>query len=157
MSLLSTGNELQDPHTSKLGPGAIRDSNKSTLLALLAMEDIPSHDCGIAIDEPGVLLSKVKLALQSGDMLVTTGGVSMGDRDILREVLVQDLGATIHFARVKMKPGKPTTFATLVYNGVKKIVLGLPGNPVSATVTSHLYVLPACRFVDYGFYSCYIS
>lgn len=58
---------------------------------------------------------------------------------------MNDLGATIHFARVRMKPGKPTTFATCVFNGVPKLVLGLPGNPVSATVTAHLYVLPACR------------
>ena len=79
------------------------------------------------------------------DILVTTGGVSMGDRDLLRQVLVSDLDATIHFARVCMKPGKPTTFATCNLNGQKKVVVGLPGNPVSATVTCHLYVLPACR------------
>ena len=69
----------------------------------------------------------------------------MGDRDLLRQVLVQDLGAEIHFARVNMKPGKPTTFATLEWENRKKLILGLPGNPVSATVTAHLYVLPACR------------
>ena len=58
----------------------------------------------------------------------------------------EDLGAELHFARVAMKPGKPTTFATLKWkDGSKKIVLGLPGNPVSATVTAQLYVLPACR------------
>ena len=59
--------------------------------------------------------------------------------------MVQDFGATIHFARVHMKPGKPTTFATLEYKGRMRMAIGLPGNPVSATVTSHLYVLPACR------------
>ena len=59
--------------------------------------------------------------------------------------MVQDFSAEIHFARVHMKPGKPTTFATLTYGGKKKLAIGLPGNPVSATVTSHLYVLPACR------------
>lgn len=72
----------------------------------------------------------------------------MGDRDLLRQVLVQDLGATIHFARVNMKPGKPTTFATLDWQNQKKLVLGLPGNPVSSTVTAHLYVLPACRKIS---------
>ena len=69
----------------------------------------------------------------------------MGDRDFLRQVLVEDFAAQIHFARVNMKPGKPTTFATLTFEGRKKLFLGLPGNPVSATVTSHLYLLPACR------------
>ena len=72
----------------------------------------------------------------------------MGDRDLIRQVLVQDLGATIHFARVNMKPGKPTTFASLQWNGLRKLFLGLPGNPVSATVTAHLYVLPACRKIS---------
>ena len=69
----------------------------------------------------------------------------MGDRDLLRQVLVKDFDATIHFARVNMKPGKPTTLATLQWQQQTKLVLGLPGNPVSATVTAHLYVLPACR------------
>ena len=60
----------------------------------------------------------------------------------------QEFDATIHFGRVCMKPGKPTTFATLKWKEKSKIVLGLPGNPVSATVTSHLYVLPAARFLS---------
>jgi gephyrin len=82
---------------------------------------------------------------------VTTGGVSMGDRDLLRQILTQDLGAEIHFARVNMKPGKPTTLATLEWEKRRKLILGLPGNPVSATVTAHLYVLPACRkMAGYG-------
>ncbi len=102
-------------------------------------------DCGIASDELDELKAKLILAFESGHLVVTTGGVSMGDRDLLRQVLVQDFGATIHFGRVHMKPGKPTTFATLQWKGHAKIVLGLPGNPVSATVTSHLYVIPACR------------
>lgn len=69
----------------------------------------------------------------------------MGDRDILRQVLQTDLAAEVHFARVHMKPGKPTTFATLKFNNRHKLVFGLPGNPVSAFVTCNLYVIPACR------------
>jgi len=66
------------------------------------------------------------------------------------QVLVDDLNAHLHFARVQMKPGKPTTFATLQLpnSNKKKLILGLPGNPVSATVTCHLYVLPACRKIS---------
>ena len=60
-------------------------------------------------------------------------------------IFIQKFEATIHFGRVHMKPGKPTTFATLMWNETKKLILGLPGNPVSATVTSHLYVLPLAR------------
>ena len=63
-----------------------------------------------------------------------------------RQILKDDLGAELHFGRVAMKPGKPTTFATVLDSkGVKKLVIGLPGNPVSAAVTAQLYVLPACR------------
>ncbi|XP_063217717.1 gephyrin [Bacillus rossius redtenbacheri] len=142
--LLSTGNELQEPG-QPLEPGHIRDSNKTTLIALLQDHGFPVEDIGIAKDNPKSMLAKMKEALSAGDLVVTTGSVSMGERDILKEVLVTDLGATVHFGRVFMKPGKPTTFATCEYDGKRKLVLGLPGNPVSATVTSHLYVLPALR------------
>ena len=146
VALLSTGNELQDPKDpNPLKSGFIRDSNKSTLKALLGEQGFPVKDCGIATDELDDLNDKLSSAFQSGDIVVTTGGVSMGDRDLLRQVLVQKFNATIHFGRVHMKPGKPTTFATLLWNSRKKLVLGLPGNPVSATVTSHLYVLPCLR------------
>lgn len=146
VSLLSTGNELQTPSDNQpLKPGFIRDSNKSTLKALLQEHRFEFFDAGIAIDDLEILEAKLKTAFECGDLVVTTGSVSMGDRDILRQVLVSKFGAQIHFARVNMKPGKPTTFATLSYNGQPKRLLGLPGNPVSATVTAQLYVLPACR------------
>jgi len=58
----------------------------------------------------------------------------MGDRDLLRQVLSEDFKADIHFARVNMKPGKPTTCATVVYDGKKKLILGLPGNPARAHI-----------------------
>ena len=147
VGLLSTGNELQDPEKDpELGEGRIRDSNKTVLKSLIGGENaFPVTDLGIVHDDPQLLMDALKSGLSKCDLLVTTGGVSMGDRDLLRQVLVDDLQAQLHFARVKMKPGKPTTFATLVHDGRKKLVLGLPGNPVSATVTSHLYVLPACR------------
>ena len=60
-------------------------------------------------------------------------------------MIEKDLEAKLHFARVCMKPGKPTTFATVSTTSGNKLIIGLPGNPVSATVTGHLYVLPACR------------
>jgi len=76
---------------------------------------------------------------------VTSGGVSMGEKDLLRPVLEKHFDATLHFGRVRMKPGKPTTFATLSYEGRSVSVLGLPGNPVSAYVTGQLYVRPLVR------------
>jgi len=146
LSVLSTGNEIQEPGESLL-PGHIRDSNKTTLLALLASDGVTAVDAGIAKDDLETLTSALQAALEKSDVLVTTGGVSMGDRDLLRQVLVSNFGAEIHFARVEMKPGKPTTFATCTVQGQPKLIIGLPGNPVSATVTCHLYVLPAARLL----------
>ncbi|PSN49099.1 hypothetical protein C0J52_13643 [Blattella germanica] len=151
VAVLSTGNEVQDP-TKPLEEGHIRDSNKTTLLSLMKEHGFPTVDCGIARDNPESVVSKLREALGASDLVMTTGGVSMGEKDLLKDILVADFGAVIHFGRVKMKPGKPTTFSTLVYEGKKKLVLGLPGNPVSATVTSHLYVLPALRKIS-GFLS----
>ncbi len=153
VALLSTGDEVVDPNMKTLPPGAIRDSNKAMLAAFLRQEGIAEEvlDCGVARDEPGALLTKLRAALDEADVITSTGGVSMGDRDLLRRVLLEDLGADLHFARIDMKPGKPTTFATLSWpskRGSKeqrKLVLGLPGNPVSAAVTTQLFLLPACR------------
>jgi len=147
VGILSTGNEIQDP-SEELKPGHIRDSNKTTLKYLVKSKGFPVVDCGIAKDDLATLTDKLRESLESCDLLVTTGGVSMGDRDLLRKVLVSEFNAEIHFARVNMKPGKPTTFATCVVGDRTKLVLGLPGNPVSATVTCHLYVLPACRALN---------
>ena len=146
ISVLSTGNEIQEPGEA-LEPGQIRDSNKTTLLALLASNGVTAADAGIAKDDLETLTKALQSAFEKSDVLVTTGGVSMGDRDLLRQVLVSNFGAEIHFARVEMKPGKPTTFATCTVNNQPKLVIGLPGNPVSATVTCHLYVLPAARLL----------
>ncbi|CAL8104514.1 unnamed protein product [Orchesella dallaii] len=145
VGLLSTGNELQSPHDMVLEKGKIRDSNKTTLESLFQKEGFQTLDIGIAKDTPDAVYQKLVEGLKKSDVLVCTGGVSMGEKDYLKRVLVTDLGATIHFGAVLMKPGKPTTFATCTLNGNKKLIFGLPGNPVSATVTSHLFVIPALR------------
>jgi len=85
--------------------------------------------------------------LRKVDVLITTGGVSMGELDLLKPTVV-GMGGTVHFGRVSMKPGTPTTFASVVVkdnSGAErtKIVFGLPGNPASAVVTFELFVLPA--------------
>lgn len=82
------------------------------------------------------------------DVIITSGGVSMGELDLLKPTIERSLGGTIHFGRVNMKPGKPTTFATVPVkdnagNPVTKSIFSLPGNPASAVVCFHLFVLPA--------------
>lgn len=82
------------------------------------------------------------------DVIITSGGVSMGELDLLKPTIERSLGGTIHFGRVSMKPGKPTTFATVPFKTntgerENKVVFSLPGNPASAVVTYHLFVLPS--------------
>lgn len=142
VGVLSTGNEVVDHmDTSKLQTGQIRDSNRPTLLAAIKAAGYEAIDLGIVGDQPEELERRLKSSLDKVDVLITTGGVSMGELDLLKPMLEHKLGATIHFGRVKMKPGKPTTFATVN----SKLVFALPGNPVSATVTFYLFVLPALR------------
>ena len=100
IALLSTGNELQNPQEEGgLKPGFIRDSNKATLISLINKEQgFPIVDCGIATDDLEDLKTKLTLALKSGSLVVTTGGVSMGDKDLLRQVLVK-VGAIFYDKR----------------------------------------------------------
>ena len=103
VTVLSTGNEIQEPGT-ELAPGHVRDSNKTTLMSLLrSAGGIQARDGGIAKDDLATLTSSLGAALEASELVVTTGGVSMGDRDLLRQVLVDEFGAKIHFARVNMK------------------------------------------------------
>ncbi|KAK9511717.1 hypothetical protein O3M35_000325 [Rhynocoris fuscipes] len=147
VAVLSTGNELLQPD-QPLKKGMVRDSNKTTLLSLLQENGFTAHDMGVAKDEPTCLMNSLKKSMSNCDVVITTGSVSMGDKDYLKPVLQQDFSAKIHFGRVNMKPGKPTTFATCNFEGRKKLLFCLPGNPVSASVTFHLYVLPALRAIS---------
>ncbi|CAH1791459.1 unnamed protein product [Owenia fusiformis] len=144
VGVLSTGNELVEPD-QPLRPGKIRDSNRTTLMAVLKEHGFTYVDLGVATDDPQSLMNLLRQALKSCDVIVTSGGVSMGEKDLLKAVLQADMHAKVHFGRVFMKPGKPTTFATAKYDGKKKLFFCLPGNPVSATVTCNLYVVPSLR------------
>ncbi|KAK9301855.1 hypothetical protein QLX08_005954 [Tetragonisca angustula] len=144
IGVLSTGDELQCPGTA-LMPGHIYDSNKITLLSILKENGFDPLDMGIALDDENIMIDKIKHALQQVDVLITSGSVSMGDRDMLKPILEYYFNATIHFGRVNMKPGKPTTFATCFFQNKKKYLLCLPGNPVSATVTMNLFALPLLK------------
>lgn len=97
----------------------------------------------IAKDDYNSLKNTVTNALKQCDVVISSGGVSMGDKDFVKRVLI-DLGLEINFGRVNMKPGKPMTFAS---NNIGKLFFALPGNPVSAYATFQLFVLPALRFM----------
>ena len=163
VGVLSTGDEVTDiSDPIPLSGGEIRDSNRPSLLSLLQGWNLCSAviDLGIARDTPPGSLEialRSSLAAHNVDIIVTTGGVSMGELDLLKPTVERSMGGTIHFGRVSMKPGKPTTFASVPIKDTvsgerrEKLIFGLPGNPASAVVTANLFVLPALqRMVGLG-------
>jgi molybdopterin molybdotransferase len=139
VALMSTGDELVEVG-KRPGPGQIPDSNRWALLAALREAGADVTLLGIAPDEPGALRELVVDALDRADVLVTSGGVSVGTHDLVKPLL-ESLG-TVHIGRVKLKPGKPFTFATMPHG---KLAFGLPGFPVSSLVTFEVFVRPALR------------
>jgi molybdopterin molybdotransferase len=139
VALMSTGDELVEVGR-RPGPGQITDSNRWALLAALREAGVDVRILGIGPDEPQALRRLVVDALTEADVLVTSGGVSVGTHDLVKPLL-ETLG-TVHVGRVKLKPGKPFTFATLPDG---KLAFGLPGFPVSSLVTFEVFVRPALR------------
>ncbi|XP_041121000.1 gephyrin isoform X12 [Polyodon spathula] len=127
VAVMSTGNELLNPEDD-LHPGKIRDSNRSTLLATIQEHGYPTINLGIVGDNPDDLLNALNEGISRADVIITSGGVSMGEKDYLKQVLDIDLHAQIHFGRVFMKPGLPTTFATVDIDGARKLIFALPGS-----------------------------
>src|SRR5579859_1193470 len=139
VALTSTGDELVEVGEARR-VGQIPDSNRWALLAALKEAGADVDVLGIAPDEPDALREVVVEALAYADVLVTSGGVSVGTHDLVKPLL-ESLG-TVHIGRVKLKPGKPFTFATLPEG---KVAFGLPGFPVSSLVTFEVFVRPALR------------
>ncbi|KAG6897611.1 hypothetical protein C0992_013051 [Termitomyces sp. T32_za158] len=151
VALLSTGNELvdlQDP-VSRSGDdwGGIYDTNRPSLRAAIEGMGYQVVDLGIVTDDIESHVAAIRRGLQSADILLTTGGTSMGPTDLLKPVIERHFNGTIHFGRVSMKPGKPTTLATIPYENTAKPAFALPGNPASALVTFYLFVVPALRLL----------
>ena len=139
VALMSTGDELVEVgHTP--GPGQVVDSNRWALLAALREAGAIVTLLGVAPDQPEPLRELVVGALSDHDVLVTSGGVSVGTHDLVKPLL-ESLGE-VHLGRVRLKPGKPFTFATLPSG---RLAFGLPGFPVSSLVTFEVFVRPALR------------
>ncbi|MBA3534869.1 MAG: molybdopterin molybdotransferase MoeA [Ardenticatenales bacterium] len=136
VGVMSTGDELVEPGVAPQS-GQIRDSNRFSLIAALREAGMEPLDLGIVPDSWEALQAIIARGLARCDALLTSGGVSMGERDLVKPLLEQ--GGTIHFGRVNMKPGKPVTFATLE----GKPFFALPGNPVSSLVSFEVLVRPA--------------
>ena len=138
--VVSTGSELVEPGT-RLTPGRIPDSNSLTLTAAAVEAGAQAYRVGIVPDDPSRLLDTLEDQLVRADVLVTSGGVSVGAYDVVKEVLSR-LG-TVQFDKVAMQPGMPQGFGTLGPESTP--VFALPGNPVSAMVSFEVFVRPALR------------
>lgn len=139
VALMSTGDELVEVGEA-LRDGQIPDSNRWALLAALREAGADVRVLGIAPDEPEPLRRLVLDALVDADAIVTSGGVSVGTHDLVKPLL-ESLGRVL-VGRVKLKPGKPFTFAVLPEG---RVAFGLPGFPVSSLVTFEVFVRPALR------------
>ncbi|MGA3219898.1 MAG: gephyrin-like molybdotransferase Glp [Acidimicrobiales bacterium] len=144
VGVVSTGDELV-AITGPLAPGKIRDSNRPSLLARLRADGFQAVDLGWAGDEPGALAHTLVQAAQACDAVLTSGGVSVGDRDIVRVVLEELGGQQARWWQVAVRPGKPFAFSTFPPRSTP--VFGLPGNPVSALVSYELFARPALRLM----------
>ena len=136
VAVMSTGDELVPPGES-LTIGQIRDSNRPMLMALVAQTGCEAVDFGIGVDDETVIIERLEKAAATCDAVVTSGGVSMGDYDVIKLVLGRI--AEMNWWQVAIRPAKPLAFGML--SGVP--VFGLPGNPVSSHVSYELFARPA--------------
>ncbi|WP_031433395.1 molybdopterin molybdotransferase MoeA [Methylomarinum vadi] len=136
IAIASTGDELYAIGERRAN-GGIYDSNRHSLRAALTRADIEISDLGILADDPAILMREFNAASQYADLIISSGGVSVGDADYTKTVL-QSSGR-IDFWKVAIKPGRPLAFGSL--NDC--IFFGLPGNPVAVLVSFYLFVLPA--------------
>jgi molybdopterin molybdotransferase len=138
--ILSTGSELREPGT-ELGPDSIYDGNSWLLAASARRAGAIAYRVGIVPDEPRAFLDALQDQLVRADLVVTSGGVSQGDFDVVKEAL-QPLGS-VWFGPVAMQPGKPQGFGVVGEDRIP--IFTLPGNPVSSYISFEMFVLPALR------------
>jgi len=139
VSVLATGDELVEPG-QPVGPGQIRDANRFALVAALAPLGVTLVYAGLAPDTDAAQRAFLTARIADSDVVITSGGVSMGRKDLVKGLLTEL--ATVHFRQVRMRPGKPFTFATAGAGG-HTLLFGLPGNPVSGLVGFEVFVRAA--------------
>ena len=142
VAILSTGSEVVDIDVEP-GRDQIRNSNSVMLSAMVEYAGASAHSFGTTGDDIAAIKTRLTEAADGNEILVITGGVSVGKYDLTKQAL-RELGAKILFEKVCLKPGKPTVFAKLG----ETLIFGLPGNPVSAAVAFHLFVRTALMIME---------
>jgi molybdopterin molybdotransferase len=139
VGVIATGDELLEIGKN-LKTGMVRDSNSYSLSAQIVETGAEFKRYGIVRDDEEILKKSIKKALEENDILLISGGISMGDYDLVKDT-IEDIGAELIFWRVNQKPGKPLAF----FKYGSKFIFGLPGNPVSVMVCFEMYVRPLIR------------
>ena len=147
IAFFSTGDELRSIG-EKLQEGEIYDSNRYTLYGMLAQLNVEVLDMGLVNDTPEAMRKAFISASQMADIVITSGGVSVGDADYIKPTL-KELGET-YFWKVAMKPGRPLTFGSLHQSSENTWFFGLPGNPVAVMVTFLQFLQPAIHYLSSG-------
>lgn len=142
VGVLSTGDELVEA-PARLGPGQIHESNRVALLALLAQSGVAAVDLGVVSDDEVAVADALESGARRCDVLLSSGGVSVGDRDVVKSVLDEISDGAMRWLQVAVKPAKPFAFGRIGDDAT--LVLGLPGNPVSALVSFELFARPVLR------------
>jgi len=144
VAVLSTGHEIVEPGAA-IAPGQIRDANRYTIMSSVVRAGGIPLSLGIVPDKEDALRIAFHQGLTQADVFISSGGVSMGERDLSR-VLIEEWG-TVHFGQVKQKPGRPTVFAIVDRPEFlhRRLIFGLPGFPVASLVSFENLVRPALR------------
>lgn len=140
VAFFSTGDELTSVGTP-LGEGQVYDSNRYTLYGMLARLGVEAIDLGVVRDDPARLEAALREAASRADAIVTSGGVSVGEADFVKQMMAK-LGE-VFFWKIAMRPGRPMAFGRIEANGRTAALFGLPGNPVAVMVTFYEFVREA--------------
>ena len=140
VAFFSTGDELASIG-SPLAEGQVYDSNRYTLYGMLARLGVEILDMGVVKDDPALLEEALKSAAQNADVIITSGGVSVGEADFIKAMMAK-LGEVL-FWKIAMRPGRPMAFGRIDAGGSSAWLFGLPGHPVAVMVTFHQFVRDA--------------
>ncbi len=142
VAIASTGSEILDLGQKQTNDSQIRSSNHITLQAIATKYGAKVNQMGVVKDDRESILNLLKNAFQTSDIVVTTGGVSVGDYDFVKDIIKDELDCEVLFQGVLIKPGQHIIFAQKQTSENTKFIIGLPGFAYSSTVTFLLYILP---------------
>ncbi len=144
VAFFSTGDELASVG-APLSEGQVYDSNRYTLYGMLARLGVEILDMGVVRDDPASLEAALRSAAQNADVVITSGGVSVGEADFIKAMMAK-LGEVL-FWKIAMRPGRPMAFGRIESEGSSAVLFGLPGNPVAVMVTFYQFVRDALLYM----------